>query len=46
MSSEKCTPNLLTNLQTGDQEATLEEAEEKEKEKCIGEKTRDNSGCE
>ena len=29
--------------ETGDQEATLEEAEEKEKEKCVGEKTRDNS---
>ena len=28
--------------ETGDQEATLEEAE-KEKEKCVGEKTRDNS---
>ena len=27
--------------ETGDQEATLEEA--KEKEKCVGEKTRDNS---
>ena len=26
--------------ETGDQEATLEEAEEKEKEKCVGEKTR------
>ena len=29
--------------ETGDQEATLEEAEEKEQEKCVGEKTRDNS---
>ena len=29
--------------ETGDQEETLEEAEEKEKEKCIREKTRDNS---
>ena len=29
--------------ETGNQEATLEEAEEKEKEKCVGEKTRDNS---
>ena len=29
--------------ETGDQEATLEEAEEKEKEKCVGEKTGDNS---
>ena len=28
---------------TVDQEATLEEAEEKENEKCVGEKTRDNS---
>ena len=29
--------------ETGDQEASLEEAEEKEKEKCVGEKTRENS---
>ena len=29
--------------ETGDQEATLEETGEKEKEKCVGEKTRDNS---
>ena len=29
--------------ETGDQEATLEEAEEKEKEKSVGEKTRENS---
>ena len=29
--------------ETGDQEATLDEAEEKEQEKCVGEKTRDNS---
>ena len=29
--------------ETGDQEATLEEAEEKEKEKCVGQKTQDNS---
>ena len=29
--------------ETRDQEATLEEAEEKEQEKCVGEKTRDNS---
>ena len=29
--------------ETGDHEATLEEAEEKEKEKYVGEKTRDNS---
>ena len=29
--------------ETGDREATLEEAEEKEQEKCVGEKTRDNS---
>ena len=29
--------------ETGDHEATLEEAEEKEKEKCVGEKTRENS---
>ena len=30
-------------VETGEQEATLEEAEEKEKEKCVGQKTRDNS---
>ena len=29
--------------ETGDQEASLEEAEEKEKEKSVGEKTRENS---
>ena len=29
--------------ETGDQVATLEEAEENEQEKCVGEKTRDNS---
>ena len=29
--------------ETGDQEATLEEVEDKENEKCVGEKTRDNS---
>ena len=29
--------------ETGDQEASLEEAEEKEKEKSVGEKTRKNS---
>ena len=28
--------------ETGDQEASLEEAEEKEKEKSVGEKTREN----
>ena len=33
-----------TSGETGDREATLEEAEEREK--CVGEKTRDNSSTE
>ena len=33
-----------TSGETGDREATLEEAEEREK--CVGEKTRDNSSAE
>ena len=33
-----------TSGKTGDREATLEEAEEREK--CVGEKTRDNSSTE
>ena len=31
--------------EAGDQEASLEEAEEKEKEKSVGEKTRENSSA-